>query len=150
MDEVQEQTSLKQMIQSMCPEGPGVIEGIVVSESPLKVTLANDSKMVLTINSLIVPRHLTDYKTTVDISGGSVSGSTSKGGSHEHSEGTHEGHAVGIGNHTHVGGSHAHSLETVSIFGAAMVVHNALKRGETVELLEFNNGKQYYILDRKG
>ena len=55
----QEPTSLKQMFQSMLPEGPSVKEGIVTSTSPLSVTLKNDAKMILSANSLIVPRSLT-------------------------------------------------------------------------------------------
>ena len=41
----QEPTSLKQMFQSMIPEGPSVKEGIVTSTSPLSVTLKNDAKI---------------------------------------------------------------------------------------------------------
>nr|DAM32586.1 MAG TPA: Protein of unknown function (DUF2577) [Caudoviricetes sp.] len=150
---MEEQTSLKGIFQSLCPDGPSVIEGTVTSTSPLKITLANDSKMVLGTNSLIVPRHLTDYTTTADVikGNGSLSSSTSKGGgTHSHSEGTHGGHTSGDGSHTHEGGTHIHSLASLSLVGATLTVHNALKQGETVYLLAFNNGKQYYVLDRKG
>lgn len=60
-------TGLKELIQSLAPKAPGVIEGTVTNASPLQITLANDSKMVLGKNSLIVPRHLTDYMVKVDL-----------------------------------------------------------------------------------
>ena len=130
MSDVQEETSLKQMIQNMCPEGPSVIEGTVTSASPLKITLTNDSKMVLTANSLIVPRHLTNYKTS--ISGGNIQNY----------------YYVGSGENAStvpVSPSHVHAIGKVSV-----TVYDALQTGDTVYLLAFNNGKQYYVLDRKG
>lgn len=145
-----EETSLKQLFQSLIPEGAGVVEGKVTSANPLTVTLANDSKMVLSENSLIVPKHLTDYTTTADISGGSLTGNTTTSGSHTHDEGTHEGHTDGDGSHTHNGGKHSHNLSSFSVSGASITIHNSLKQGETVYLLAFNNGKKFYILDRKG
>lgn len=57
----QEAASLKQLFQSMCQDSVGVVEGIVTSVSPLQVTLANDAKMVLGENTVIVPRRFTDY-----------------------------------------------------------------------------------------
>lgn len=63
-------TGLKQLFQSICPEGAGVLEGMVASAAPLKIVLANDAKMVLGENSLIVPRHLTEYQLLVDVPDG--------------------------------------------------------------------------------
>lgn len=100
-------TGLKEMFQSMLPEAPGVIEGIVTNANPLQVTLANDSKMILGKNSLIVPRHLTDYVVEVDLQ------------------------------------------KSAGSFGM-LHVYNSLKKWDTVYLLQFNGGKKYYILDRKG
>lgn len=146
-------TGLKQMIQSMFPEVPGVIEGIVTNASPLQVTLVNDSKMILGMNSLVVPRHLTDYMVEVDLqksAGSLVSVTTKDGGKHEHEGGKHEGHESGDGEHTHEGGEHVHSLSTFSLSSGMLHVYNSLKKGDTVYLLQFNSGKKYYILDRKG
>lgn len=67
--ENQTPTGLKQLFQSMCPQGTSVIEGTIISISPLKITLANDAKMILGENSLIVPRHLAEYAITIDIPG---------------------------------------------------------------------------------
>lgn len=124
-------TSIKQLIQGMVPDDIGVVGGIVTRESPLEITLANDAKMVLTQNTLILPEWLTDVDKSVDImlQGGNISAPT--GG--DDGEGTH-----------------MHYLSDFNIYGAKMVIHNSLRKGESVLLLSFNKGKQYYILDRKG
>ena len=51
---MEDQTSIKQMIQSMSPDGAGVVEGTVTNAAPLEITLTNDAKMILSANSLIV------------------------------------------------------------------------------------------------
>lgn len=146
-------TSIKQLIQGMVPDDIGVVGGIVTRESPLEITLDNDAKMVLTQNILILPEWLTDVDKSVDIMllGGNINAQTGgEDGAHRHDGGEHEGHLDGDGRHTHGGGEHRHYLSDFSIYGAKMVIHNRLKKGEGVLLLSFNNGKQYYILDRKG
>lgn len=148
-------TGLKQLIQGMIPDAGGVVEGTVTSESPLEITLTNDSKMVLSANSLILPDWLTDMEKTIDIEldGGSILSSTGMeedGGAHKHEGGEHEGHTSGDGKHIHEDGEHTHFLKTFNIHGATMVIYNHLKEGEIVLLLSFNDGKQYYILDRRG
>lgn len=176
----EEAMSLKGLFQGLIPDPGGVIQGVVKSASPLKIQVTNDEKLTLNENSLIVPRHLSDYTTTVDISGGTVSGSTSSDGSHDHSysgstesdghshsvsgtaasggdpEHTHSisgnasesSHSHGYSGDTGNAGGHSHSITSFSVSGARMTVHNALKVGETVHLLSFNGGKQYYVLDR--
>ena len=51
-----EATSLKQLIQ-----------GTVISDSPLHIQIANDSKLVIGEAITIIPRHLTDYETEADV-----------------------------------------------------------------------------------
>ena len=132
-----EQTSLKGLFQEMIPESVGVVRGKVVSASPLKIQVINDDKLLLSENLLCVPKHLTDYTTTCDLLLGSGSlGSQTK------TDGQHGGHLSGDG-------SHSHSLASFNIYSATLKVHNALKLGETVYLLSFNEGKKYYILDRE-
>lgn len=65
--ENQTPTGLKQLFQSMCPEGPTIIEGIVTQAAPLQVTLVNDPKMKLGENSLVVPGCFRDYAIVADI-----------------------------------------------------------------------------------
>ena len=125
----------------MVEEGTSVKEGIVTSASPLEVTLKNDAKMVLTANSLVVPRSLTDYQVEVDLEtgAGSLISKTKTDGKHTHEElsGSDD-------------GAHSHFLATFTVRDGVLMIHNALKKGDTVYLLAFNSGKQYYILDRKG
>lgn len=155
-------TSIKQLIQSLIPSGPTVVEGTVTSESPLAITLRNDSKMVLTANSLVVPRYLTDHQVEVDVrkATGKLDSETStillNGGRHTHGptidgdEGEHDGHTSGTGKHQHTGGRHQHKLETFDLERGVLFIYNALKVGETVFLLQFDNAKRYFVLDRKG
>ena len=74
-----------------------------------------------------------------DTINGSLISKTKTGGKHTHKElsGSED-------------GAHSHSLETFTVRDGVLVIHNALKKGDTVYLLSFNSGKQYYILDRKG
>lgn len=131
--------SFKQVFQGMLPDGAEVIQGIVTAASPLRIQALNNEKLMMSASILIVPRHLTDYQTTVDISlgKGSINSQTKEeDGKHGH---------PGIADDK---GEHIHFLSTYTITGASMTVYNALKVGEKVHLLSFNNGKKYYVLDR--
>lgn len=119
-----EKTSLKQLIQGMTADGVSVIQGKVISTSPLKVQAVNDEKLIIYQNSLFVPRHLTNYSTTCTINWASDNKS---GGS---------GQAAFA--------SHNHGITGTK----PITINNALQVGETVHLLSLNHGKQYYILDR--
>ena len=151
--EIQEPMSLKQMLQDMIVSDMEIIQGKVISASPLKIQVVNDEKMVISENIMCLPRHLSTYHTTVDISlgKGSISSSTGSGqGTHTHGGGDHDGHTSGDGSHTHSGdGQHVHSLVSFAIMGASMTVYNGLQVGEVVYILSFNHGKKYYILDRE-
>lgn len=157
-----EPTSVKELIQGMMPPGAAVIRGRVTSADPLVIVAVNDDKLVLNANTLIVPRHLTDYATTCDImlDGGTIDSQTHKDGAHPHGPGGGHAQQSGDGVHSHPGsegahshpsseGAHVNRLETFDIFGATIKVYNALKVGETVHLLSFNQGKKYYVLDRE-
>jgi hypothetical protein len=80
-----DETSIKQLFQSMIPEQAGIIQGTVTSVSPLKIQAVNDAKLIIGAASVIIPRHLTDYtiKVTIPTSGGH----TQYEGSGEHSHG---------------------------------------------------------------
>lgn len=147
-------TSVKQIVQKMVQSADGaVIEAKVIAASPLKVQATNDAKLVLTAATLTVPRHLTDYTTTAthSLDKGAIDSVTEGDGKHGHTGGTHGGHMGGSGGHEHDGdGEHDHHLVTFKLTGGTITVHNALKVGEYVYLLPYNNGKKYYILDRRG
>jgi len=135
---IQEETSLKELIQNMVPESMAIVKGKVISASPLKIQVVNDDKMILHGNIICLPRHLSDYTTKCDITlgDGTINSQTRNDGAHSH---------PGIG----AGGDHVNNLATFNIFGASIKVYNALKVGESVYILSFNQGKKYYILDRE-
>lgn len=126
MSNPNEATGLKQLFQGMVPEGTTVVGGTVVSASPLSIRVENDDKLTVSGNALLVPRYLGDWTAAVDISLG---------------KGT-------INSATNNVQGHTHKLETFTLTGATMTVHNALRAGEAVYLLKFNNGKNYLVLDR--
>lgn len=145
--------SVKQLIQTMTHSDDGaIIEAKVISASPLKIQATNDEKLVLSAATLTVPRHLTDYTTTASFSlgDGSISSITEGNGTHAHAAGSHGGHTGGSGEHAHSGdGTHKHHLVSFVLTKGTITVHNALKAEEYVYLLPYNNGKKYYVLDRR-
>ena len=153
--DLQEPTSLKELIQGMAPEALAVVRGTVISASPLKIQVINDEKLILEKNIICLPRHLSTYQTTIDIvlGKGSINSVTRSGqGIHPHgSSGEHGGHVGGDGAHEppETEGAHVHNAATFNIFGATMTVYNGLKVGDLVYILSFNHGKKYYILDRE-
>lgn len=150
---MKENTSLKQMIQELNKNGNEILLGIVKSINPLKIQIINDEKLIIGANNTYIPKHLTNYITTVDIVNGSVDGSTVKDGDHKH---TYSGNTetAGDSEHSHKyngetqPSKHSHTISALNITGATMTVYNALKVGESVHIISFNHGKQYYVLDR--
>lgn len=68
-------TSIKQAIQEMANQSAAtVIQGTVTSISPLKIQIDNDSKLVISARIAIIPIHLTDYETKIDIPSISLNG----------------------------------------------------------------------------
>ena len=65
-------TSLKELFQGMIPDSCSLLQGTVISVSPLKIQIANDAKWVIGAAATIIPKHLTDYtvKVTIPSSGG--------------------------------------------------------------------------------
>ena len=153
MNNSQEITSLKGVIQSLQIKNMDILKGVVTAESPLEIQVMGDDKLILTESVICLPKHLTNYKTTVDImaSGGNIGGETQTAlsGNHIHSGGEHGGHQGGNGEHSHTGGEHSHGIDVFNITGAEMTVYNALKAGDIVFILSFNRGAKYYILDRE-
>lgn len=127
MPNPQEATSFKQLFQGMVPQGTTVVSGKIVGTGPLKIQIENDSKLIVSGSVVLVPRWLTDFSVTIDIALGNGS----------------------INSRTNTVSSHQHTLETFNISSATMTVHNALKTGDEVYLLSFNDGKNYLVIDRK-
>ena len=142
--------SLKGIFQGMMPANAEIMQGNVISVSPLKIQMVNDEKLIINERITVVPRHLSDYTTeaTFTVGKGTLTSVTTTSGSHQHSGGTHGGHDGGNGSHEHVGGTHSHPLSTYTLDHGTLTVWNALKVGEMVYVLSLNNGKLYYVLDR--
>lgn len=136
--------SLKEMFQGMIPEGAEIMQGVVISASPLKIQMTNDEKLVINERITVVPWHLTDYTTKIDIEkrDGTIDSLTYEDGEHHHMYPSSPPH----GPTTET--KHKHALETYNIYQATIKVYNALKLGDLVYVLSLNNGKLYFVLDR--
>lgn len=139
-----EQTSIKGLFQGMVPKSIALVHGIVIKASPVAIQLANNQKMVASGQNLIVPRHLTNYRSKISIdpcSPPALKGSTAMESLHKHPN--PEGGKTGLGE------EHKHTLDAFQISSVGCTVHNALAIGEKVWMLSLDNGKQYYVLDRE-
>lgn len=123
----QEPMSIKEAFQGLIPDSMAVQQATVISESPLKIKMVNDEKLMPGENLLIVPRHLSKYKTKVDLNIGD------------------EGNITG----TATGSEGTSTIRMLQLSKYEMTVHNDLKLGDVVYVLSFNNGKKYYILDKE-
>nr|DAH48756.1 MAG TPA: Protein of unknown function (DUF2577) [Bacteriophage sp.] len=115
-------TSLKGIFQGMIPADAELMQGTVISASPLKIQMANDEKLIVNERITVVPRHLTDYTTTCSFTKGAkgaVYGPDTRG-----------------------------DTMTNPTFSGSITMYNALKTGDKVYVLSLNNGKLYYVLDR--
>lgn len=130
------ETSIKQIFQSMIPEGDEIMEGTVIQTDPLKIQMTNDPKHFITDRITIVPWHLTNYTTKATLlkADGTLDSQTFSDGAH--------------GGHTGGNGAHINRLDTFRLTQGVLTVYNALKVGEKVHILSLNHGKLYYILDR--
>ncbi len=136
--------SIKELLQGMIPKDTEIMQGTVISTSPLKIQMANDEKLIINERITVVPWHLTDYTTKIDIEkrDGTIDSLTHVDGEHHHMYPASPPH----GPTTET--KHQHALETYNIYKATIKVYNALKLGDLVYVLSMNNGKLYYVLDR--
>lgn len=98
-------TSVSELIKKIAGDSisiSDVYEGSVTSANPLKITLVNDEKIILSSVNLVVPEHLRNKTVSVTFNG---------------------------------------VTKSITIF-------EALKSGDKVYLLSYNNGKKYFVLDR--
>lgn len=130
------ETSLKQLFQSLVPKEVELLQGTVIATGPLKIQITNDEKLIINERITIVPWHLTDYTTTATLAkaDGSLDSQTFQ-------DGTHGGHLAGDG-------AHINHLDTFTLTRGKLTVYNALKVGEKVHVLALNSGKLYYVMDR--
>lgn len=71
---INQPTSIKEMIQGMVTEDMEIILGFVISEdgAPLEIEIVNDPKLVLNENTAVIPWHLTDYRTWMSFDNPSI------------------------------------------------------------------------------
>ena len=148
-----EATSLKQLFLSILPKDGGIVVGTVTKESPLTIQIENDEKLEISGSALLVPRNLTDYQVKgahghkfhlLDSRGGEVTGLVGCPFEGDKDKPVGDYHKVESSKES----AHIHSLKTFSIESGLLTVYNALKTGESVYLLRFNDGKSYYALER--
>lgn len=120
----EESKSLKGLFQGMMPADAEIMQGNVISVSPLKIQMVNDEKLIINERITVVPWHLSNYTTTCTINWNT------------------ENKSVGSGDASF--SSHCHEI----VGTKKITVNNALKVGEAVYVLSLNNGKLYYVLDR--
>jgi hypothetical protein len=127
---MEESTSIKQLINRIAADSfvpSGIEVGVVSGTSPLTVKIPNDSKRTLYEADLVVPEHLTDYE--IEITPDDWKSEETGGGS---SYAQFE--------------SHSHEIKGKK----KITVHGALKKGDKVYLLSYNDGKKYFVIDRVG
>lgn len=126
MPEEVSKTSIKGLFQDLASKGSAeVVQAIVKEESPLRVQVVNDEKLILTEDLLFIPEHLKDYQTEITLLEWKTENQS--GGSGEASFSSH--------NHDIIGKK-------------KIIVHNAMKKNDVIYLLSYAKGKQYFVLGR--
>lgn len=116
-----------------------MVFGKVISASPLKIKV--DQKLILTSAQLVLSRNVTDYRlsVTLDLE------TSSSLSTHTHDIKTNSGSdADFVTVETDL--SHTHKVNGIK----TMTVHNALKVGEEVILMQVSGGQKYIVIDRIG
>lgn len=147
MTEENGKTSIKQLIQKMAGDGAEVLQGAVISVSPLRIQIKNDAKLIIGANITYVPWHLTDYRTELSFDDPAVRNNVSVG--HHipelHATLTEHPDTISETSRDVVLKGQISFAEKVK---HKITVYNALKAGDVVHVLCFNHGKQYFVLDR--
>lgn len=78
--------SIKKLFQDMIPTSCALVEGTVISTSPLKIQITNDAKLIIGAASTVIPQHLTNYSVTVTIPASGGHSQYAGDGVHTHKE----------------------------------------------------------------
>ena len=72
--EINEATSIKELIQGMMTNGEEIIIGLVTSgdTGPLQIEVIGDPKLILNENTVVIPWHMTDYRTWLSFDNPSI------------------------------------------------------------------------------
>lgn len=109
-----------------------IVFGKVISVEPLKIKV--DQKLILTSAQLVLSENVTDHKVKVTVD------YKTEDNTHTHSISVTE----GSGSASDVTHNHKIKGET------EITVHNALKKDETVILMQVSGGQKYIVIDRIG
>ncbi len=115
-------TSIKGAFQNLVGESSELFIGEVTEENPVTVKALNDEKLILSA-TLRIPGHLSKYKASCNISGGSVNASVT-------------------------GGDHSHRITSLTMSNATIEIDNSLKKGDRVYIVSLSKGKIYLVWDK--
>lgn len=135
-----------------------VLYGIVTSINPLEITI--EQKLKLTSEFLVLTKNVTDYSVDVSIDWDTESKSLNANHSHSVNANVSVNSSISPNpesqtinnnvetnieiNETKIGLSHAHSISGTK----RMTIHNALKKNDTVILIQKRGGQEYIVLDK--
>jgi len=135
-----------------------VLYGIVTSINPLEITI--EQKLKLTSEFLVLTKNVTDYSVDVSIDWDTESKSLNANHSHSANANVSVNSSISPNpdsqtinnnvetnieiNETKIGLSHAHSITGTK----RMTIHNALKKNDTVILIQKRGGQEYIVLDK--
>ena len=135
-----------------------VLYGIVTSINPLEITI--EQKLKLTSEFLVLTKNVTDYSVDVSIDWDTESKSLNANHSHSADANVSVNSSISPNpdsqtinnnvetnieiNETKIGLSHAHSITGTK----RMTIHNALKKNDTVILIQKRGGQEYIVLDK--
>lgn len=122
-------TSLKQLFQQMIPETIGLTVGLVIKTDPIIIQVINNPKMILSGSNLVIPKHLSNYKTQISFDNPNIKNLVKPYSLDDVP-----------------GADYKLTFQEPTI--NEVTIYNALKKGEKVYLLRFNGGELYYVLDR--
>lgn len=116
-----------------------MVFGTVISANPLQIQ--TEQKLPLTAAQLVLSRNVTDHTVFV-----SFDWTDEPAGSHEHPySGDDDTSCSGT---TDTAGSHSHQI--VSSESKTLTIHNRLKAGDKVILMQVSGGQKYIVIDRIG
>lgn len=122
-------SSIGQLIKQLALEGAKpislqIVEGTIISSTPLQLRLKDDPKLIIPSEFITVPERLKNHSRTVDLSAGNINAEMAEEGEPEHT----------------------HLIKSLSLSNAQLVFNDGLKTGDKVMVAV--SGQSFFILDR--
>lgn len=125
----------KAAIEAVIATNPaGIVYGKVMATDPLEINI--EQKLTLGMKQLVLCRDVTEYETKATIGTSTVDDGTLEGI-------TKKGCGLCAG-----APPHDHELKSVKHIKTKIIMHNALKVGEEVLLVQAQGGQKYVVIDR--